>query len=425
MSEDSPDLFAEDVAVSTTESTDTPETTEDSVKLELPEDDKEEKKETPSKEEASTEEEKEPTEEDKLLKEIEKALEDKEEEIIDEEDEPLLNRLSLKDLTKKYPEILKEFPDIKETVYREKAYTEIFPTVDDAKEASGQLIALHSTMKKAFDGDAFGVLDDLARINQASAVKFVDNILPELHRKTPELFKRAVLPAFRQILVEAHQAGKAANNESLTLAANWLSQYLFNDPNLPQVNFNQVQQQADPERQRLEQELQQTRLATRDSFLDSVNQSNKRYLRDRVAKELGSREQNGLAPYVYDKVLNDCVEAYESLIARDPQSSGVLTNKLREIIQSGNYDNNAKTKIMSAYLGRAKLVIPLIARKKLAEAKGSNVVPIKKSDKSAPSSGKDKSKPRSVKLSELDPSKIDWRKTTDQDLFEDRVTLKK
>jgi hypothetical protein len=419
MADESPDIFAESSAETPTETTETV-VKDDAIALEVSDEDADK----PDDKDATKEEKvEESSDDDKLQKEIDDILAktEKENEDIEEDEEPLLNRLSLKELTKKYPNIHKEFPDLREMYFREKQYTEVFPTIETAKEASAQLIALHSTVKKAVDGNAIGVLQDLANINQESVVKFVDNILPQLRQVSPDLLKRAVLPEIRQVAIAMVQQGQASGNENLIKAAQWVSQFLFNDPNLPELNFAQAQAPRDPEKEQLQAALETERRKQATSFIESVNQDSKTFLRGRIAKELGSPADNGLPAYVYNKVIDDCIAAYESQVERDPQFNGIITAKWREILSRGSYDKIARTKILSAFLGRANAVIPLIARKKLAEAKGTNVIPMKKP--ATPETGKPKSK--SVNANEVRPEDIDYSKTTDQDLFEDRIYLKK
>jgi hypothetical protein len=427
MSDESPDIFAdsgstEAVAPSTTTSEAPIKSAADEVAVV---DDADET--TEEVVEDKVEEDKEPTSEELLEKEIEDILAGKDVEKEDtlEDEDTLLNRVSLKDITKDYPDILKKYPDLKDMIFREKAYTEIFPTVEDARESQERVVQLTSTVKKAIDGDTTGVLRDLYKFNPPSVVKFADNILPTLYNEAPELYKRAVLPTVRQILVDVYKSGNAAENKSLMLAVQHISQALFNDPNLPEINFNDAEptRREDPEKEQLRKQLSQVQENRIKGFVNELQAHSRNMLKDRVVKALGPREKNGLTSYVYEKVVTDCIDAYDKLIARDPQFKGILDKKWHEVIDAGIFDNNQKTKILSAYLGRAHDSIPAIARKRLAEAKGDNkVTPIKTKQVAST----DKKTPNQVKVSEMSADKIDWEKTSKEDfLFGDKVVLRK
>ncbi|MGA2957600.1 MAG: hypothetical protein ABSF48_17985, partial [Thermodesulfobacteriota bacterium] len=44
-------------------------------------------------------------------------------------------RYSLSEIKEKYPEIFKEFPGLRDSIFREIEYTKTFPTIEDAKDA--------------------------------------------------------------------------------------------------------------------------------------------------------------------------------------------------------------------------------------------------------------------------------------------------
>src|SRR5437660_282354 len=47
-----------------------------------------------------------------------------------------------KEITKKYPNFFKDFPNLRHAFFREKEYSEIFSTVDEAKEAQEDIEGL-------------------------------------------------------------------------------------------------------------------------------------------------------------------------------------------------------------------------------------------------------------------------------------------
>src|SRR5439155_10245930 len=90
------------------------------------------------KEETKVEEKEEELKEDNELKEDEKELRPEDE--LEELDEmPGKPRPTFKEITAKYPNLFKDFPDLREAMGREREYTELFDTVDAAKEAKEQV----------------------------------------------------------------------------------------------------------------------------------------------------------------------------------------------------------------------------------------------------------------------------------------------
>src|SRR5216684_2440964 len=55
-------------------------------------------------------------------------------------------------ILKEFPELFKKFPAIEHAIYREQQYAEIFPTLDDAKEANARLDDFKAFESELFDG---------------------------------------------------------------------------------------------------------------------------------------------------------------------------------------------------------------------------------------------------------------------------------
>ena len=88
-----------------------------------------------------------PDEETEGTEETEESEETKETEEPAEEEEPEETRESDKqkfsEVTKKYPNLFKDFPNLRHIFYHEREYRELFPTVDAAREAAEDIDGLH------------------------------------------------------------------------------------------------------------------------------------------------------------------------------------------------------------------------------------------------------------------------------------------
>src|SRR5690606_24801038 len=96
-----------------------------------------------SKKEESGDSEEESEEKDDL-KEIEEELEIEEEKDVDDDELELITPSTRKEILKDFPELFKKHPYLEKAMYRDKAFSEIFPTVDDAKEASEAIRTLNN-----------------------------------------------------------------------------------------------------------------------------------------------------------------------------------------------------------------------------------------------------------------------------------------
>src|SRR5216684_3091765 len=71
---------------------------------------------------------------------------------IEEENEKYEEIPKRQAILKEFPELFKKFPAIEHAIYREQQYAEIFPTLDDAKEANARLDDFKAFENELFDG---------------------------------------------------------------------------------------------------------------------------------------------------------------------------------------------------------------------------------------------------------------------------------
>jgi len=76
-----------------------------------------------------------------------------------------------KEILAKYPDLFKTFPSVEKAIYREQKYAEVFPTLDDAKEAQERAGILSKFEENIFSGDINTVLEQLKNIAQKFIAK--------------------------------------------------------------------------------------------------------------------------------------------------------------------------------------------------------------------------------------------------------------
>src|SRR6187399_41792 len=90
--------------------------------------------------------------------------EDKDEEVELEETETETDELEFvnvprkKEILKEFPEIFKKFPGMERALYKEAQYAELFPTMQEAKDAKEELRNLKGVESEIMNGDIESVL---------------------------------------------------------------------------------------------------------------------------------------------------------------------------------------------------------------------------------------------------------------------------
>ena len=88
------------------------------------------------------------------LKELEEELERKAKPDEDEDLEDLVTPARRKDILAKYPALFKDFPYLEKAYYRDQQFTELLPTIADAKAAVEKAEILDRTEQLVMSGDS-------------------------------------------------------------------------------------------------------------------------------------------------------------------------------------------------------------------------------------------------------------------------------
>lgn len=348
------------------------ETTEEILEILDQTDDKEDTdlEDKPKKEVKEKKEEKEEKEEDK-----EDDKEEKEEEELEEDDttkedqvDELITPVALKEITAKYPNLLKEFPFFEKVYYREKKFTEIFPTVQDARDAQERLENVASLEQEVLEGKTDTILKAIKENNPKGFENLVDDYLPALERIAPGAQAHIASNIVRGIVFRMHGIGQQTNNENLKNAALVLSDHFWPGQNpappRPFGNGNVEDKKDDKlnnERQAFEN--QRFEYAAHD-------------LNGRVQNQLKATIDNNIdkanvmTDFIKKNAINEVQSKLEEVLNSDSRFKSHI-NILWQRAKQGNYSRSLMDNIRSAYLGKAKTVLgPIIVKVRNEALKG-------------------------------------------------------
>lgn len=294
------------------------------------------------------------------LEEEEEGEEETEDEL-DESQEP--TRPSWQLIKDKYPELAKS-KDFRELYFRERAYTEIYPTVNDAQEASNkaeQLDAIDATLVNGNVDAIFGTLnpDVLDRIS--------DRLLPALYKHNKNAFARAARPLVVDVLHTVMEKAERDGDDNLKKSVRNISRALTGRPELPDRTSAQPDPSIVAERNRLQQETQRLYLTQERNFLGSCDRTVMKRLESMVSDGLDPRnELNSFTRQaIIEKTLSD--------LHKSMMEDGGLRNKLQQthkLATRAGFPDEYKARIVSASLERAKKLIPMLREKHRKAALG-------------------------------------------------------
>jgi len=381
------------------------------------EDEEEEEKEEekkPSKKKVEEKDEEEEEEEDK------DEDEDEEEEEKEKKKDLPFSRPTLRDIKTKYPDLFKDFPSLRDSFFREQEYSRLFATVEDAKEAFEDSEAFSTLHDSVMNGDSKPLMDSIAGSDKDALVKFATSFLPILYERDTALYSKTVTPLMENVARSMYKKGINMSDEDVSNAALQLSMFLFDTPDVATGKTTVVEDQPtkrdsklDAERTAFEAQKFQT---FRSDVISDIDRGVDELISDNIDPD------NVLNKFTLKKVVEEVRTRVGDLLEKD-ESHMVVMNSRWTRAQREGFKKDSGSKIVSAYLARAKSLIPRIRNKVVEEAIGHT--------SSKNGRDQDKRQRREVRVGGV-PSKsrvsardIDWSNTSDLDILEGNIKTRR
>lgn len=345
-----------------------------------PKDKKDKTDDKDDKDDDDTEKEDEISEED-IESELEEELEGPTEEQLE-----LMTPVRRKEILTKYPKLFKDFPYLERAYYRDQQFTEVFATIDDAKEAIDKAGTLDKFEHDLLSGNTERMLQAV-KTNPKSFNKVIDNYMSTLANVDERAFNHVVGNTIKQTIMSMVQESRASNNEPLGMAAQILNQFVFGKSTFePPKALSEPDKPGDDRDEKLtarEKAFHKNRLDTATGELKSrVTNAFKATI------EANMDPKNSMTDYVRKNAVREAQEKLEVLITKDNRFQKII-DKLWEKAAEENFSKPALDKIRSTYMSKAKTLLkPVIqaSRNDALRGMGKRVVKDKEdaSDKKGP-----------------------------------------
>lgn len=318
----------------------------------------------------------------------------------------------LVDVKEKYPEIFKEFPDLRKAIFHEKEFLKLFATVDEAKEAKERADNFDFLESRLVSGDSEAFLESLNEVDGEAVGKFSKSFLPTLYQKNRDVYFSIIDPIIQNVIRATYVEGEKSNNNNLKNSAWHFSKFIFGTEKFA-TEENRHPTNQDPEREKFEKEKKEF-FTRRFQEAQSVVEGEI----DKKLREWAGQGLDGVSPTAKKLIGDAVVREVDGILAKDPNHLSTVKSLWKKASNSG-FSSEIIARISSTYLARAKDLVPTIRNKYKAE-----LVPQKNSktdEKSQPPSG-DKSK---ASKGPIDPKLVDFRATSDEDLIAGKFTPRK
>jgi len=296
---------------------------------------------------------------DELL-EIEQELEGPTEEQLE-----LVTPVRRKEILAKYPALFKDFPYLEKAYYREQQFTELLPTIDDAKAAVEAKQTLDRMEVDVMGGNTQLILKAVKEQNPKGFAKLVDDYLPTLARVDEQAYYHVLGNVTKHTIVAMVREARRSGNEALQSAAQLVNQFVFGTSDFqPPTNLSKPVQEDGKDKE-LEQKEQQF---VRQQFETAVGDLNTRInntLKNTIEANIDPKKS--MTDYVRKNASREAMEMLESVLGKDTRFVA-LKDKLWESAFKENFSKASIDRIKSAYLSRAKTLLPAVIKKARIDA---------------------------------------------------------
>lgn len=255
-----------------------------------------------------------------------------------------------KEILKEYPELFKKFPFLEKMMYRDRQYSELFGSFDDAREVADKSENFNNFESQLLAGNTEDILKGVKDSDEKAFNIIVDDYLPTLAKVDKEAYFHVVGNLNRRLIMEMVQEANDTNNDDLKQAALLVNQFVFGSS-----KFTAPTLRVDKREEAKTSEVEQERLSfTRERFetaRDDLQTRVDNTLRATISDYIDPK--SAMSSYVKKNAVSDAMKILTSSIASDGSVVKNLDRLWRSAFDS-KFSKDSLGKIQSFYLSKAK-----------------------------------------------------------------------
>ena len=320
------------------------------------------------------------TEEDEVTEVTEVEKDEDKEKSEEKLDEPFpYERPSIQEIKKEFPDFFKKFPIFRDVVFQETEYRKLFPTIEDAKEAIDDNLAFNGLRDSILAGKTDDLFDAVEQTDKAAAVKLATSFLPTLYKKNQELYTAAVTPLLETLVRKLGGASDENTRNAGLVVAHFLWDKDGFDIVAGKKTFARSTEESD-DAKKIREERSKFESEKYSEFRGSVIADMQSGMERLITR--GLDPDGTMSDYAKKTLINDIISQVDKSLSADNGHMNVMNSRWLRARKEG-LNTASKEKIVSAYLSRAKQVIPSIRdkarndflgiRRKSSEAKSEEI----------------------------------------------------
>ena len=271
-----------------------------------------------------------------------------------------------KEILKEYPDVFKKFPFLEKMLYRDKQYTELFGSFDDAKEIAEKAEIFNEFESELLSGNTERILREVKETDDKAFNLIVDDYLSTLAKVDKDAYWHVTGNLNKRLIMEMIQEANSTDNEDLKQAALLVNQFVFGTAKFtPPTRIIEKSEETDNVKREIENErlsfVRERFESTRDEMQMRVDNK----LRATISEYIDPK--NAMSSYVKKNAVNDAMKYLGEALAGDESITNNLDRLWRSSFDS-KFSMDSQRKIESYYLSKAKSNLKQAILKARAEA---------------------------------------------------------
>ena len=272
------------------------------------------------------------------------------------EEDVTVSSSPVRDATKKYPKLFKEFPEFREAYFRDRDFRQIFPSVEDARVSAEATEQYQYIQNEVASGNPASIVDFLAKDTKTLA-RFGRSFLKGTMSANQEAFEHITKPILIGVLSNAAREAELHGNKNLGASVKWLSQFIFQSPDLPSDNFkdDSAGQVNGSDSRILQQQLGE--------FTNEAFEQGQYHTLQMIADSVANLNVNKA---VKKTLIREIFKATDDKISSDVPHMKMM-NSLWNKVRKGAITRQNRATIINAYVGAVKKLLPSVRASVLKE----------------------------------------------------------
>jgi len=283
----------------------------------------------------------------------------------DEEDVESLAQSNLSKAVKKIaPELFKKVPGLREALERDKQFGEVFSTPEEAKVAarnSGFLAAMYNDIASGDVEKTGNFLKAIENTNKEAFEDFSHTILESIGKLNPQLYGEVMLKPMKKALMAMYHDALKTGNKNLAAVAIHAHNYWFDTQDIKAPLEERKATKKTKEQEDWEKEKEEFETTKSQEFKGAITEVVNHSMKLSITKELDGIK---LDDYQKRNIIRDIFTGVDEVLGSDKRYLGGIQS-LFDQARGSKYSPDWKSRIVKAYLQRARQALPGVRNKVL------------------------------------------------------------